>query len=456
MAPLYTINMEVPALGDSLSWDTNQCVCDITTVNPGGPFPQPNLDGHPVTEKRGAQGTTLVHACNAAVWAVSVAFLLVQLPKYLKLWKSQCSEGKQHFVSVVGDLWVCLRPGTNPNFLAVLVSHVYLVPDVVCGVLNKEPFLSPVWCRIYLVVGGEGKPEQFMTTCSCALGLVEKSLSGILFGLSCNLCVCMFQPVCSVCRRTCCCRTTPRGSTCRTDSLSSWTCRASCPWTCPVSSASLSGIKIANLSSKIGVWTESFIAKDEKCINFMWDNKWKAGKLCPEKILKLVFLHAFWEGVPMNPPRVGKELESRIISGCTPWHLGRFDSGTGIFAVADLEGHGGSGSRTPGNIYRYCLFGPLTCLILQSWKSGRPTNLGSIRPSRSWSPLPDKPQQVSVLCFSGALLVEGSMGIQTAVFQSGIQFSSEAASLIDFKTDVDFSEKLKMCLQMSRPGLQYK
>ncbi len=28
---VYSINTEVPALGDSLSWDTNQCVCDITT-----------------------------------------------------------------------------------------------------------------------------------------------------------------------------------------------------------------------------------------------------------------------------------------------------------------------------------------------------------------------------------------------------------------------------------------
>ncbi len=26
-----SINTEVPALGDSLSWDTNQCVCDITS-----------------------------------------------------------------------------------------------------------------------------------------------------------------------------------------------------------------------------------------------------------------------------------------------------------------------------------------------------------------------------------------------------------------------------------------
>ncbi len=33
MAALYSINTEVPALGNSLSWDTNQCVCDITTVH---------------------------------------------------------------------------------------------------------------------------------------------------------------------------------------------------------------------------------------------------------------------------------------------------------------------------------------------------------------------------------------------------------------------------------------
>ncbi len=31
MAALYLINTEVPTLRDSLSWDTNQCVCDITT-----------------------------------------------------------------------------------------------------------------------------------------------------------------------------------------------------------------------------------------------------------------------------------------------------------------------------------------------------------------------------------------------------------------------------------------
>ena len=31
MIGMRSINMEVPALGDSLSWDTNLCVCDITT-----------------------------------------------------------------------------------------------------------------------------------------------------------------------------------------------------------------------------------------------------------------------------------------------------------------------------------------------------------------------------------------------------------------------------------------
>ncbi len=31
MSLLYKINMEVPAPGDSLSWDTNLFVCDITT-----------------------------------------------------------------------------------------------------------------------------------------------------------------------------------------------------------------------------------------------------------------------------------------------------------------------------------------------------------------------------------------------------------------------------------------
>ncbi len=28
---MRSINTEVPTLGDSLSWDTNLCVCDITT-----------------------------------------------------------------------------------------------------------------------------------------------------------------------------------------------------------------------------------------------------------------------------------------------------------------------------------------------------------------------------------------------------------------------------------------
>ncbi len=39
---VYIINTEVPALGDSLSWDTNQCVCDITTNDFTG-----NLISHP-------------------------------------------------------------------------------------------------------------------------------------------------------------------------------------------------------------------------------------------------------------------------------------------------------------------------------------------------------------------------------------------------------------------------
>ena len=66
------------------------------------------------------------------------------------------------------------------------------------------------------------------------------------------------------------------------------------------------------------------------------------------------------------------------------------------------------------------------------------------------------PHQIFMFRFSGALLVEGSMSINTPAFHAGIQFNSEAASLIDFTTNVDFYDKLKMCLQMSRPGLTYK
>ncbi len=41
MLGMRSINMEVPALGDSLSWDTNQCVCDITTLRVGVPSSPP-------------------------------------------------------------------------------------------------------------------------------------------------------------------------------------------------------------------------------------------------------------------------------------------------------------------------------------------------------------------------------------------------------------------------------
>ncbi len=57
---------------------------------------------------------------------------------------------------------------------------------------------------------------------------------------------------------------------------------------------------------------------------------------------------------------------------------------------------------------------------------------------------------------SGALVVQGSLHIQTSAFKAGMSYKAQAASLIDFQTDVDFSDKLMMCLQMSRPAFTYR
>lgn len=61
-----------------------------------------------------------------------------------------------------------------------------------------------------------------------------------------------------------------------------------------------------------------------------------------------------------------------------------------------------------------------------------------------------------VIC-SGAMIINGWMKLESEVLQGGMNFTAESEAVIDFKTDVDFSNMpFKMCLQMMRPPLQYK
>ena len=63
----------------------------------------------------------------------------------------------------------------------------------------------------------------------------------------------------------------------------------------------------------------------------------------------------------------------------------------------------------------------------------------------------------SVIKNSGALVVEGSMKLDSQVLKGGIKFSAETEAVIDFQTDVNFSDMpLQMCLQMKRLPLQYR
>ncbi|XP_062589725.1 microsomal triglyceride transfer protein large subunit-like [Saccostrea cucullata] len=60
----------------------------------------------------------------------------------------------------------------------------------------------------------------------------------------------------------------------------------------------------------------------------------------------------------------------------------------------------------------------------------------------------------SVITNSGAMVVEGSLQIDSRELRSGIKFSTESEAFIDFQTDVDFAEMpVKMCLQMKRPPI---
>jgi hypothetical protein len=57
---------------------------------------------------------------------------------------------------------------------------------------------------------------------------------------------------------------------------------------------------------------------------------------------------------------------------------------------------------------------------------------------------------------SGALVLRGSTSIESAPFRAGVTFEAGGASVIDFQTDVDFSDGIKMCLQMGRPEFAYR
>lgn len=59
--------------------------------------------------------------------------------------------------------------------------------------------------------------------------------------------------------------------------------------------------------------------------------------------------------------------------------------------------------------------------------------------------------------FSGALVVQSTMKLDSTELQAGISYSAESASAIDFSTDVDFAEMpFKMCLQMKRPPVTFR
>jgi hypothetical protein len=59
--------------------------------------------------------------------------------------------------------------------------------------------------------------------------------------------------------------------------------------------------------------------------------------------------------------------------------------------------------------------------------------------------------------FSGAMVVEGSMKLDSSVLQAGLSFSASGQSFIDFVSDVEFYEMpFKMCLQMKRPPVIFR
>lgn len=58
--------------------------------------------------------------------------------------------------------------------------------------------------------------------------------------------------------------------------------------------------------------------------------------------------------------------------------------------------------------------------------------------------------------FSGAINLEGSMQLNSAVLHLGLSFSGEAQSNIDFTSNADFYQMpLKLCMQMKRPEFEF-
>ncbi|KAL5018121.1 hypothetical protein ScPMuIL_003843 [Solemya velum] len=62
----------------------------------------------------------------------------------------------------------------------------------------------------------------------------------------------------------------------------------------------------------------------------------------------------------------------------------------------------------------------------------------------------------SLIKNSGALVIEGSMKLESEELQAGVSFSSEGEAFIDFVTDVEFYETpFKMCMQMLQPPITF-
>ncbi|KAI0217163.1 Microsomal triglyceride transfer protein large subunit [Lamellibrachia satsuma] len=61
----------------------------------------------------------------------------------------------------------------------------------------------------------------------------------------------------------------------------------------------------------------------------------------------------------------------------------------------------------------------------------------------------------SLIRNSGGVAIRGSLKIPMEPLTARVEFSSQGENIIDFRTDVDFSDAVKMCLQMSRPEFVY-
>lgn len=54
------------------------------------------------------------------------------------------------------------------------------------------------------------------------------------------------------------------------------------------------------------------------------------------------------------------------------------------------------------------------------------------------------------------MAVRGRVVLETSVFRAGLEYTAQAMPVIDFTSDVDFYDKIKMCLQMGRPFFTYR